>query len=166
MKIIDTLKKFNVTKEKHPCIDSIDFEKLEGFVSVIVHALIARYGKEKVRLEIQRDNSESPIIWIISYIIELGGSKVIVDSNLETNNQQNLQSAAFIAGISLDFALSNELVKHGLHLSGKSNYYDYDTLEILINRIMQHVMDGNPRSRTNLKRHVDDLIQTNIYNRL
>jgi hypothetical protein len=166
MKVIDTLKKFNVTKEKHPCIDSIDFEKLEDFVSVIVHALIAKYGKEKVRLEIQKDNSESPIIWVISYIIELGGTKVIVDNHLETNNQQNLQSAAFISGISLDFALSNELVKHGLHQPGHSNYYDYDTLGVLIDRIIQHVLDGNPLSRSNMERHLNELLHSNIYHRL
>jgi hypothetical protein len=160
------LKKFDLTEKKYPCMKSIDFVKLENFVSLIINALIAKYGKERIKHAIQRDDSNSPIIWIFSYIIEVGGVKVIMDSHLENQDYGALQTSAFIAGTALNFALQSELVKQDLNESYNYNYYDFDTQEVLIRRIIQHVLEGNPESRINFEPYVNDMIKVNIFNNL
>ena len=166
MTVKEILNKFGLTEKTQPSIKLIDFTKLENFVSIIVNSLIAKYSKEKVKREIQHDNPDSDVIGIVTHIIEVGGVKIILDSHLETSDEQKLQNSAFVVSVALDFALSNELKKHGVNKSDRYNYYDYDALEIIIERVMIHVLAGNPESRRNFEFYANDMVKVNLFNKL
>lgn len=166
MSVKEILIGYGLPEKYQPTINKIDFESLENFVSIIVSSMIKKYGETVVKKEIDRDNPNSVISGLITHFIEVGGIKIISDNNLETDDKTMLQFPVVVVSLSLNFAIANELKKYGVYDLDTYNYYDLNTLEILMSRLAIHVLSGNPNSREHFKNFASEMVKTNIFNKL
>jgi hypothetical protein len=166
MTVKEILDGFGLPDEYQPTIQLIDFEKLENFVSLLVDSLIAKFKKERVKLEIDMDNPNSAVCGLLTHIIEVGGIKIISDNHLETNDSEKLQISVIVVSFALNFSLAKELRARNLYDLDSYNYYNLDALGIIIERLLKHVQSGEPQSHARFEFFANEMVKTNLFNKL
>ena len=149
-----------------PIIHKIDFKKLEYFVSFMVDALISKFKKEQVEYEIDVADPNSSVCGIITHIIEVGGIKIVCDNHIETDELKELQKITTIVSLSMNIVLALEFKKKGLINLNSEVYFNTEALEIIIDRLVTHVLAGQPGSHAHFEFFSNDMVKTYLFNKL
>lgn len=144
MELKNTIDELNFPDEYQKIINQVNLEKANDFVKAILNTIINKYGIQRVKNEIERDNSNSKISTNLTQMIEVGGLKIISDNNLEINihDRNEFQNTIFAVVFLLNCSLAIELKNLSLYDGYTSNYYGNEAINIIAQRLATSTLSG------------------------
>ena len=165
MELYETINKLNFPKQYQKHIDKVNLPKANDFVKAMLNTIVLKYGKEKVKREIDLDDSNSKISTHLTHIIEVGGLKIISDNILTVTETTDFKNMIIGVVFLLNCSLSIELNKLNLYSGSKSNYYNNDAIVLIANRLANHTIRGKNYSQ-GLEYYANMMIFDNLISEL
>ena len=121
-------------------INKINYEKLDGFVKMLVTGYISRRGSAIVKKDIDAD-APSDTSNFLTHIIEVGSLNIMQDNSLITSNENSFEGAAVVSALALNISMATALKEKDVFDLDSPVYYAGPTLEAIISRIISHIQN-------------------------
>jgi len=106
---------------------------------MLVAGHIARRGSNTVRSEIDSNDSSSLTYTFLTHIIEVGSLKILSDCKLITTDREVMHVNSFVMALSMNISMASSLKAKGVFDSDLPVFFAMEPLEILIERIVNHI---------------------------